>query len=68
MQERILHGSDYPVPVSGFGVYFKGYLPWKDWRKWKGCQNILEQDYQFKKAMGFKEATFTRLSELLEIN
>jgi len=28
----------------------------------------LEQDYQFKKAMGFNEATFTRLSQLLEIN
>ena len=68
VQERILHGSDYPVPISGLGVWLKGFLPWKDWRKWKGCQNILEQDYQYKKAMGFNEGTFTRLSQLLDVN
>ena len=68
VQERILHGSDYPVPVSGLGVWLKGYLPWKDWRKWKACGNILEQDYQYKRAMGFNEGTFTRLSRLLDVN
>ncbi len=65
IQNRIIHGSDYPVPVSGLGVWVKGYLPWKDWRKWKTCDNILETDYQFKKAIGFHEETFTRLSQLL---
>ena len=68
VQQRILHGSDFPVPVSGLGVWLKGFLPWKDWRKWQGHHNILEQDYQFKKAMGFNEATFTRLSQLLELH
>ena len=68
VQQRILHGSDYPVPVSGFGVWLKGFLPWKQWRKWQGYQNILEQDYQFKKAMGFNDSTFTRLSQLLDLH
>ena len=65
VQQHIIHGSDYPVPVSGLMCLLKRYLPLEDYLKWKSFPNILEQDYQFKRAIGFHDDTFTRLDKLL---
>lgn len=62
---RILHGSDYPVPVHGHFAWLKGYVDWSTFRKWERHPNILERDYQLKRAMGFPESSFTRVRELL---
>jgi len=32
---RILHGSDYPIPVSGLGPWLRGRLKWREYRKWE---------------------------------
>ena len=61
---RILHGSDYPVPVHGHFAWLKGYVDWATWRRWEKHPNILERDYQLKRAMGFPEASFTRIWDL----
>ncbi len=66
VQSRIIHGSDYPVPVSGLGPFLRGVLPWKAWQKYKYCSNPIERDYKYKKAMGFLEETFTRMDRLLK--
>lgn len=63
--ERIIHGSDYPIPVNGMGPYLRGQLPFNLWRRWQRHSNVLERDYQLKRAMGFPEETFTRLDGLL---
>lgn len=68
VQTRIIHGSDYPVPVSGAGPWIKGHLPFTDWMKWKDRENPLEVDYQYKKAMGFSEETFTRLDQICKFS
>lgn len=65
IQQRILHGSDYPVPVSGAGPWMQGKLSWADHRRIAKIPNILERDYQLKRAMGFSADTFTRLDGLL---
>ena len=65
VQPHIIHGSDYPVPASGLMCRLKGFLPKEDYKKWKNHPNILEQDYQFKRAMGFDEDTCTRMDQLL---
>lgn len=66
IQKRILHGSDYPVPVAGVGPWFCGHLSWSEsWEIGKEA-NILQRDYLLKKAIGFSDETFTRMDEILQ--
>jgi hypothetical protein len=65
LAEKILHGSDFPVPVLGIWSRLRGHLPSEAYRKWQKQPNVIERDYQFKRAMGFPEETFTRLASLL---
>ncbi len=62
---RILHGSDIPVPVSGSLMWALGILSWREWRRTAGISNPVERDAEIKRAVGFGEATFTRLGEML---
>lgn len=63
--ERMIHGSDYPVPVHGHFAWMNGTVDWKTFRRWEREPNILERDYQLKRAMGFPEETFTRIERLI---
>lgn len=63
--ERMVHGSDFPVPVHGHFAWLKGYVDWPTFRRWERHPNILERDYQLKRAMGFPADTFTRIWSLL---
>jgi uncharacterized protein len=65
LADRMVHGSDVPVPVSGTWAWMRGFLDWKSLRQWNGHPNVLERDYQLKKAMGFPEESFTRMHDLL---
>jgi len=62
---RIVHGSDYPVPVHGHWSWMRGFLDWKAFRQAEKSPNILERDYQLKVAMGFSPQSFTRITQLL---
>jgi hypothetical protein len=62
---RLVHGSDYPVPVHGHFAWQKGFIDWKTFRRWEHNPNILERDYQLKVAMGFPPEVFTRIHSLL---
>ncbi len=64
--ERILHGSDFPVPVFGHWAWLQRFVGWKDFRRCERIENVLEKDYQLKKAMGFPEAAFTRFWSLIK--
>ena len=63
--ERMVHGSDYPVPVSGLWAWLRGFVDWKAWRASANETNVLERDYQLKVAMGFPPEVFTRGWKLL---
>ena len=67
LAERIVHGSDFPVPVYGHFPWLRGFLSWRTFRRWQREPNVLERDYQFKRAMGFPPDTFTRLWGLLRL-
>lgn len=67
LRERIVHGSDFPVPVHGHFAWLKGSVDWKSFRRWERHPNILERDYQLKLAMGFPPETFTRIRGLLRL-
>lgn len=65
---RMIHGSDYPVPVMGYWGWMNGSVDWKTCRHWQRDPNALERDYQLKRAMGFPEDCFTRVAGLLRSN
>jgi predicted TIM-barrel fold metal-dependent hydrolase len=65
LSERLVHGSDFPVPCSGLWAALRRYAPWGEYRKWQRQPNVLERDYRMKLAMGFKEEHFTRAWSLL---
>lgn len=62
---RLVHGSDYPVPVSGLWSWLRGFVDWKTYRTAQRNPNILERDYRLKAAMGFGPEHFTRIQKLL---
>jgi hypothetical protein len=64
-QERVVHGSDYPVPVGGLGPWLGGLVTRQQWRAAAAEPNVIKRDVLLKQAMGFGEDTFTRLSTLL---
>jgi predicted TIM-barrel fold metal-dependent hydrolase len=62
---RIVHGSDFPVPVLGHWAWMRGLVDWKTFRRWENQPNPIERDYQLKRAMGFPDEVFTRIRSLL---
>lgn len=65
LSSRMVHGSDYPVPVHGHWSWMRGFLNWQAFRRAEKNPNILERDYQLKVAMGFPPESFTRIASLL---
>ena len=65
LAERIVHGSDVPVPVTGWLAWAGGMLSWKELRAACHVGSPLERDAVLKKALGFNEATFTRAAGVL---
>jgi hypothetical protein len=65
--ERLLHGSDFPVPCSGLWAALRGFISFADWRRCGRIANVIERDYQLKIAMGFDPAHFTRVRSLLRL-
>lgn len=68
MVSRLVHGSDYPVPVHGLWAWLRGFIRWGDYRRCRRIENVLERDYQLKRAMGFGTDHFTRIRGLLRSN
>jgi predicted TIM-barrel fold metal-dependent hydrolase len=67
LAHRIVHGSDFPVPIYGHFPWLRGFVNWDTFRKWERHSNVLERDYQLKLAMGFPPETFTRIWKLLRV-
>jgi hypothetical protein len=67
IEGRILHGSDFPVPVLGQRLWLNGSVDRESFRRIQKIDNPLERDFQFKRALGFSDQVFTQASELLRI-
>jgi uncharacterized protein len=65
LASRIVFGTDFPVPVSGYWARMRGFVDKPTQKKWDHQPNILERDYRLKKAMGFSDESFTRIWKLL---
>jgi predicted TIM-barrel fold metal-dependent hydrolase len=64
---RMVHGSDFPVPVLGHRLWMNGSLGWSEFRRHQKIRNPLERDWVFKKEIGFSEETRTRAARLLRL-
>lgn len=62
---RLVHGSDLPAPVSAYGSWLRGDIPWRVARRLARIGNPLERDVRLKRALRFPEEVFTRAWDLL---
>lgn len=65
LTSRLVHGSDFPVPVHGHWAWLRGFIGWREFRQAQRTDNILERDYQLKRAAGFASGHFTRIHQIL---
>jgi hypothetical protein len=68
VRNRIIHGSDFPIAVNGFGPWRMGLINFKTWRAADRDPNVLERDVFLKNKVGFDDSTFTRMAEILALN
>ncbi|MBA3881859.1 MAG: amidohydrolase family protein [Chthoniobacterales bacterium] len=64
---RVLHGSDFPVPVLGHRLWMSGSLERGNFTTLQRIRNPLQRDWQFKRAVGFTEGSRTRVTDLLRL-
>ena len=67
LEPRLVHGSDFPVPVLGHRLWMRGAFDWSEFRQLQKIKNPLERDWQFKQALGFPDEVRTRATSLLRI-
>ena len=65
VRSRMVHGSDFPVPISAWYPWARRFISWSEFRQCQNTRNPLERDYQMKRAMGFPDEYFTRIRSLL---
>jgi hypothetical protein len=65
IMERMLHGSDLPVPSNGLLPWLGGMIDWTDFRESRRIANPFELDARLKQMLGYDEGTFTRAATLL---
>lgn len=65
LEARLVHGSDFPVPVQPIWAWLRGLIRREDYLRCRKIPNAIERDYQLKRAMGFPEQHFSRVGSLL---
>lgn len=68
LAQRVVHGSDLPIPFSGRWPYWRGLVTKEEYRRLESLNNPLERDLQLKLSMGFPVECFTRLEQLLPLS
>ena len=64
---RLVHGSDFPVPVQPLWARWRGLLTRAEAQFIAEEPNVLERDYHLKVAMGFPPEVFTRTWDLVRM-
>ena len=66
--DRVVHGSDLPIPVVAFWLGVRGEIPLSRARAIDKQRNPLERDVELKRTLGFPDTSFTLLAKLLELH
>jgi predicted TIM-barrel fold metal-dependent hydrolase len=67
LHDRLLHGSDYPVPVQPFWAKLRKIISPADAKRCGGIKNLIARDHQLKEAMKFPDKVFTQVWGLLRV-
>jgi predicted TIM-barrel fold metal-dependent hydrolase len=65
VQERVIHGSDLPIPISALWSLLRGNVSSGGYRRAQSTSNLIERDVRIKEALGFVPDTFSRIISLL---
>ncbi|MEM9236587.1 MAG: amidohydrolase family protein [Verrucomicrobiota bacterium] len=65
VMERMLHGSDLPVPSNGLLPWLGGMIDWDNLRESGKFRNSFDRDARLKQMLGYDAATFTRAASIL---
>ena len=65
--ERILHGSDFPVPSQPIWSWLRGHISAKTFAEARSIKNPLQRDVFVKRAIGIPDDAFTRAKQILRI-
>ncbi len=65
LEDRFIHGSDFPVPVGVWYARLRGLIDGPSRAQAGQIGNLLERDLFLKQRMGFGEEHFTRLADVL---
>jgi uncharacterized protein len=61
---RLIHGSDFPVPVQPLWAWLGGAITGENYTRIRRIRNPLARDIAWKRAAGFPDAVFDRLASL----
>jgi len=61
---RLVHGSDFPVPVQPVWAWLARCMSWSDYRRIRKLPNPLARDLEMKRALGFPDEVFTRIESI----
>jgi predicted TIM-barrel fold metal-dependent hydrolase len=67
IESRLVHGSDFPVPVQLLPALLQGQIDWSDFLRLRKRRGALARDAELKRSVGFKDDHFTRLQHLLRL-
>ena len=67
VHERMLHGSDLPVPSNGLLPLLGGMIDWQDFRESRKIANPIDKDARLKQMLGYDADSFTRAATILRI-
>jgi hypothetical protein len=62
---RVVHGSDFPVPVFAHRMRLQRWIDRETFRRCQSIRNSIERDWQLKRALGFGDEIATRVNGLL---
>ncbi|HET6371039.1 MAG TPA: amidohydrolase family protein [Nitrospiria bacterium] len=63
LHAKLVHGSDYPLPVSPWPFF--GRIPLKEARRLSKIRSPIDRDLLIKKALGFPDAVFENAAVLI---
>ena len=67
LHHRLLHGSDFPVPVQPSWARLRKLISPSEARRCGAIKNLLARDHRLKEAAGFPDRVFTQVWDLLRV-
>lgn len=67
LHDRLLHGSDFPVPVQVYWAKVRKLITPAEAKRCGAIKNLIARDHRLKEAAGFPDRVFTQVWDLLRL-